>query len=533
MKSQNELFAISNAHGLYNSEQFVLRLSPVNHRLMSEIGDRKDLNNITPEQLRAYSTYLHETIHWWQHIGSTVGFMLSCVYPNQTHACLKEVKQWSSLVKPQKSIRTLALSGEQAGYDHTSQTQALGNSIVNTASDLDFYKRWLMEPGREPEIFNAPYFEAQGHSFWMSYANLIGNISPFADPSSSWLEDPDEWGDQFYDLRLKQVPGYYYRSPIWKRDVGVRELFEAQASFSQMQFLAGGHSGRDLNYFRELGLLHGVYEAAFLQFLQKAGLVEPQELFDPVIFLFLLVCDLSINPVDGFPCEISNFERLVFLADPGCRFEYLCNAVRANSKVYLDGLKAPERENYIHVATELMSHAGLEDPQKGWRSIRRWHDESTEIAELMTSKRNLTFGFGNTVHKVLLSYFIQFTLDKAEHPEFFCWPGYWKSCRGGEEWVEEIWLKHLSLFTDKEEDNGIFIRQLPNVSDENLQITLNNFYGNNVFYDLVRQWILQDGPFKLDFNWLSEVHSQEMWDVWANANFSKQFGLNLGDIECL
>jgi hypothetical protein len=27
--------------------------------------------------LQAFSTYLHETIHWWQHVGSTIGLLRS------------------------------------------------------------------------------------------------------------------------------------------------------------------------------------------------------------------------------------------------------------------------------------------------------------------------------------------------------------------------------------------------------------------------------------------------------------------------
>lgn len=61
---QNEFNAIFNAHGLYNTEQFVLRLSPKNHGLIDEILEEGfDKNNISDSTLQAYSTYLHETIH--------------------------------------------------------------------------------------------------------------------------------------------------------------------------------------------------------------------------------------------------------------------------------------------------------------------------------------------------------------------------------------------------------------------------------------------------------------------------------------
>ena len=81
-----EFPAIFNAHGLYNSEQFVLRLSLKNHQLVDEATDPDfDRSKMTAEHIKAYSTYLHETIHWWQHVGSTSGFILSMCYPAQTH----------------------------------------------------------------------------------------------------------------------------------------------------------------------------------------------------------------------------------------------------------------------------------------------------------------------------------------------------------------------------------------------------------------------------------------------------------------
>jgi hypothetical protein len=116
MTKNAEYNAVLNAHGLYNSEQFVLRLSPINHRLVAEADA---LNSATisrsPEMIRAYSTYLHETIHWWQHMGSTTGVVLSLCYPNQTHGNLSFLSELASQVQPKKSIKSWAKRGELSG----------------------------------------------------------------------------------------------------------------------------------------------------------------------------------------------------------------------------------------------------------------------------------------------------------------------------------------------------------------------------------------------------------------------------------
>src|SRR5271166_5625126 len=82
----DELHATINAHGLYNSFQFVLRLSPEVHRKLAALPNGITSKDIGFDGLQAFSTYLHETVHWWQHMGSTYGLMRSLSFPSQTHA---------------------------------------------------------------------------------------------------------------------------------------------------------------------------------------------------------------------------------------------------------------------------------------------------------------------------------------------------------------------------------------------------------------------------------------------------------------
>ena len=64
-------FAASlNAHGKYETMRFVLSLSPINHSFLDSIETEiRPAQDFSPETLKAYSTYVHETIHWWQHVG--------------------------------------------------------------------------------------------------------------------------------------------------------------------------------------------------------------------------------------------------------------------------------------------------------------------------------------------------------------------------------------------------------------------------------------------------------------------------------
>ena len=76
------------SHGLYNSFPIVLRLLPEIHRKLAALPT----GIVTDQQVQfdgfqAFSTYLHETIHWWQRVGSTIGLMLSLSFlKNVDHA---------------------------------------------------------------------------------------------------------------------------------------------------------------------------------------------------------------------------------------------------------------------------------------------------------------------------------------------------------------------------------------------------------------------------------------------------------------
>ena len=532
MRVDGNYNAVLNAHGLYNSEQFVLRLSPLNHRLVAEaethnVGEK----SYSPEMIRAYSTYLHETIHWWQHVGSTTGLVLSLCYPNQTHGNLTFLQKWSSKVKPQKSIRSWAMRGELVGRTHLDQAQGNANTIVNNAVDLELFKRWLMQPGAEQKIFDDPYFESQGHCFWISYSIMLNNLSPGLDPHFANLPDPTDWDPIFEGMRSNKVMGYYHGSPMFRRKVGVVELFEGQACFSQLQFLAGALGMKDLADFRQAGMLYGIYEAAFIEFLTLTSLAEPADVKDSVVGLFLMICDLAINPVEGFPCQITNFEQFVHHSDPGIRFQILCSVVAQMGSKYQSCFKDFDKHEYDTVSSSLMEDAGLVHPVVAWTKVASWLDTDQAFKQLLNERKTLSFQAPNIVQRVLLSNFISIAKDRLEHPEFFCWPGYWKTVGSGEDWAKSLWLRNLSLFADQEENKGIFIREFPGAKKDDLRRTLNSFFGGNLFYDLTRQWIIEDGPFSYGFDWLSEEFGEPEWKGAADRIFKAKYGFSTSEIQ--
>lgn len=94
-----------NAHGSYSTERFVLRLSPKVHSILATVGEEDflPLEQVKPEVLQAYSTFIHETIHWWQHKGSTSGLILSLQYPSIAYNNSHDIRQILQETGPKKS----------------------------------------------------------------------------------------------------------------------------------------------------------------------------------------------------------------------------------------------------------------------------------------------------------------------------------------------------------------------------------------------------------------------------------------------
>jgi hypothetical protein len=106
-----------------------------------------------------------------------------------------------------------------------------------------------------------------------------------------------------------------------------------------------------------------------------------------------------------------------------------------------------------------------------------------------------------------------------KHPEFFCWTGIYMSGQRTIVESRELWLRHLSLFSDRGDRDGVYPRRWPNRSEGAVKHTFNQFYGSMALYELTRQWILHDGPFQCDFRWLFENYDQARAEAWANDTF--------------
>ena len=516
--------------GAYSPDKFFIKLTPRIHQLVDAITRRETDGYAVDELISAYSTYLHETIHWWQFVGSTAGLIMSLCYPAQCTSNISALRAVIQKHGPKKSLKTWAQQTLISGGPDANAELSDANQAVNNTVDINFYKIFVTSPNRAAELFEDPYFECVGHSYIVAYSNTIYTLIGSCGFAKNSLPDPREW-EEFIDiLRVSNHEGFYHGSPIRRARVGLKDIFEGQARFNQLQFLCGMGGPSACARYRDEGYFEGCYGAAFEHFLELTGFAWPERIDDPLVALFLLVCDLAINPTRGFPLPIISPEDLIRDIDPGTRFTCLSAAAKQNPEL-AGAIQQRSREEYIAVAEALTEPCSYDHPMSALETIIELIEDDPSAAALMREWETFRFSGSNQPIRVIASQFLAFCRDKFEHPEFFCWPGLYCGAEGKTPAHEEIFLRHLTLYSDRAYDGGIFPRQHPGREQAAIQETMNIFFATLLLYELTAQWILEDGPFRYDYSWLTGTYEHEAMVTYVKNMFERNFGVHPDEFE--
>jgi hypothetical protein len=513
------------AHGTYTTEHFVLRLSPRVHELVDALT-RGETDGYDPaELLQAYSTYLHETVHWWQHVGSSAGLILSLAYPAQVLGSMGFLQNVAKSVGGVKPILAWAHRAMIDGKTHTDPALAAANIAVNNACDISFYKQLISSPENVLRLERNPYFECVGHSFLKAYGDTVHAINGSCDFNEGQFPNPHRWEEHLLRLRFDQCEGFYHGSrPPFAR-VGVRDIFEGQARFTQIQYLATCGGPELLRVYREEGYFSSLYAAAFEEFLRLTSLAWPERYDSPVVALFLLICDLAINPTRGFPLDIESFEHFISDVDPGARFTRLCLAAKESPEL-AQAVVNFSAEEYSYVAKHLTTRCGYDEPRVGLDAVIALLGDGGAVDRLMEEHRTFNYSQPNMPVRVLVSHYIAFCRDKRQRPEFFCWPGIWMGNDKTSPETQALFVAHLSLFQDRADTEQIFPRAVPGRHPGSIKALVNEFYSSMLAFDLALQWTLSPGPFRYDFKWLTGKFDNPELASYSKLLFQRFFGID-------
>lgn len=517
--------------GEYDRRKFLLSLS-------SDIHEELQLSNGEPGQVffspvsskkaQAFSVYLHETIHWWQHIGSFAGFMQTCIFPASIHLNFDRLEKILRVYGAKKSV--FRLLEQEASKAFSPSIDDL-NVIVNNMKDAEFFVAAIQFPTNLEIIANDKFYEGRGHSFGLAYTAVASALSGF-DAQFDVLPNPTAWQQSIQARKVERAIEYYYGSPVRVPPIGLNALFEGQARFSQMQYLYQA-SGATLEWddFEEAGMFGEIYVEAFTLFLELTGIAFPDNVLSSEVGLFLIICDLAINPTDGFPLPIRSFETFVDDVDPGTRFLRLCRAVGKNREIS-DAVKDFSEKDYLQVSTALCNLAHITHPNVALDAVLEWTLHSPNIDKIVREGNALKFENENMAMRLLVAKFVAFCKDKRSNPEFFCWPGAGMTESKAHARATSLFQDHQSLFTNRADKRGIYPRVIKGIDPQQCVDTLTQFYQWIVLYEITRQWILENGTFELSFDWLSDGDNEEVFQ-WANKLFQSSFGIRPDEFEIL
>ncbi len=512
------------ASGSYNTMEFVLRLRDDVRKALND--DEMDFVKI-----QASSTSLHENIHWWQHVGSNFGFLFSLAYPAFAHKTFDNLKNIISLGLTYKPITKY----DKDYYDKNGKSDIADiNIILNNYHDLEYAKIFALDNKNITEIIkDRKFFINVGHCYFIFWTSTINSIAGSIDRERRFLPNIDNWPPYFKLLTERNIDGFVTDSSMHISPLGIKAIYEGQAVFNQIQYLT--RYSPDLTYadFENIGLLHGIYIEAFEIFLSITGYKKPSNVLDPIVGLFLIICDISINPNNGFPLDIYDYENFIKKNDPGIRFYFLCISIQKNTAEYLKKINLYSKEEYIILSKELSESIGCKCSYESILEVLKWQNEKY-VAQILNEEIDLKFINENLPIRLMFSKYFRFQEDKYNYPNVFCWIGFHSISTNSNvefEIVDSLFKKHHALFTD-DYDGEIKPVLFEGRKDENIIESFNNFYNFNLLYDLILQWVDKEGEFKFNYKWIVNEREKEFIPI-VKENFKMQFGISLDDIKIL
>jgi hypothetical protein len=517
------------SRGTYYPFRFTVGVRPDMHQRLDRHPGGICAGTKDQDLLDAFSTYFHETLHWWQHIGSTTGLLLSLSPPMQSHINYPYLKFILEKLGPKKPLKILS---ERPPGTYSLDIESNLNRIVNNWYDLEFNRRIIFNPTNISDVLVHPYFDCQGHSIQIGLANLLLLLATTFDSSFVCVPHPRRWEEPVARMRDQKLDGYFFPSVVKSAPIGAYQIFEGQARFSQLQYLyLATDKTMSWDTFRQDGMLGGIYIKAFETFLRLSGCKWPSTPISPEVLLFLLICDLAVNPSDGYPFNIRHFESLIESADPGIRFCWFCSQV-PNSPGLINTLDKCGSEQYLKTASLLCKSLGCETPVGIAKELMKWVSQTKGLSDLLVQETTSSYSHDNLPLRLCFAKHLRFAEDRIRRPEFFCWPAMFMVHRA-EANVNldeslKIFHKHQPPFL-AHPSGEIRPALFEGVSEKNTYETFNTFYYWILQYDLMRQWIIRPGMYDLDFTWMHPLYTPEFTKPWADKAFKEHFGVSLDD----
>jgi hypothetical protein len=517
-----------NALGLYDPLRFVVRLRPDIHRVLESVESGvRGAGELSDEIILANSTYFHETVHWSQHIGSTSGLLLSFMYPAQMHLNRRSLAEFTKTpynVKPLSKLAEIWAQMKANGAPPDRLNPEL-NRILNNWHDMESFRWLLTNPIKASEVLTDEYFYSSGHCFEIGIASFLWLLAATVDPNQVCVPDPRPWEREFERLAKVGTVGFAKGTALPQPPLGALEIFEGQARFSQVQFLR--QSTRKYRTWSDLeakGMFCGVYISAFDFFCEALLESVPSDPNDPLVAMFLLICDVAMNPGEFllFPAKaIQDIEKTIH---PGHRFVAACETLKRLGPSFYRSITGCTKAEYEVAASRICAENGWASPLDIADEMARWTATQPSIAQIRDEASSLSFQPMNMPVRLFFGKFLLYHERKRTHPEVLCWPGFWAAGNARVDSLASLFEELAPIFIDNAEGE-VKARAVEGKSTTTLAKLMNDFFSWISLYDLTRQWIMVDDSFDYDLSWLTLQYSYAEQERFSSSIFKNVHGI--------
>jgi hypothetical protein len=474
----------------------------------------------SPQQ-RSFSTHLHETIHFWQSVGSTTGFLFSLSDSTATCSVVEDLNFAAHKFKPILNTIPADLPS-----DHRLRQACL------TWQDIKYGCAMLDDPVATCESLqdDSSDFSSLGHSLLSLCVNTAARLGEAFDPRYEGLLDPTSWLTAYDQLVSAQRSGFE-RGGIVQVPLGMRALLEGQARVSEIQHRNFTQRASTWAQVKSEGWLKGIYGRAFEMYLKLAEVSEPESPQDSTVNLFLLLCDIALNPAVGYAEPIDPTREFVHDFHPGIRFMKLCRAI-LRDKTLVQQCGSPSVRLYESMSSKLCAEFGWKTPQQIARTLLDRWDRSEAGYELAEQQHTRNYGKTDVHRRYLIGEHRSFLETRAQIPHFFCWPA-WELLVFDDdleyaENINQILGFHRPPFT-ADAEHGVNTVEIQRLSEEERPRFVSNYFATIALYDLCRQWMDQS----MEFDWTGFVWKRPLTttDIDRLKNrFDSTFGVSLDSI---
>lgn len=518
-------FQGSSQYGAFDPLNFMIRMSP--QMQLTIRGNEHAVRgkaDVSADLLSASGTYFHETFHWWQIVGTTFGFVDALSIQSQANTTIGVLQQYppKQLVKPLCDVHMI----DQQAIDGLPL-----NKAVNAWMDIEFAHALAHAPQRLGELQSRSFFESPGHSFYYLYHDFCNLFSHY-DAGHKLFPNPLEWLQALDALKAANTPSYARGAPCLAAELGMLDIMEGQARILELRYLARATGVQDWAYYEQAGYLGPLYRKALDYFSAQTGISVAQGPLSSAVNLFLLVCDIAMNPATGYPAQIRRHEWLYRDTHPGLRFTRLCLLI-GRFKGLADVIQTPDRANYDALSAELCRPFGWRTPAQIAQTITTQVDTIPTLSALRAQADSLDYGEQALHLELFLSLHLRHMRSKAESPEFFCWPDAFFESNASGPLVAQLananmqyFNRHTAPFEWFESDQKIH----PNINlgqhETRREWVTVQYFLRRAALDVVRQLSAKVGPFDFSFFWNNDPDNAPF----VTAMVEQAIGMRLGDV---